>query len=174
MKFKDWYSLDESAELIAQSLLPESEDEDLKNILERGVVKTQHKQTLIKKAEAGKVSLHTSYLVQIPANEILFHLKHNAGLLKKNLEKYADEIEIKLFAAQATIRVQSKQEQQDKAILNQIEALGHDLLALPKVKSGSRSIKADIRDYFLNNSQMFTYDAFDNTWKRLKKEGKIK
>ena len=99
MEFKDWYSLDESAELIAQSLLPESEDEDLKNILERGLVKTQHKQTLINKAKAGKVSLHTSYLVQIPANEILFHLKHNAGLLKKNLEKYADDIGIKLFAA---------------------------------------------------------------------------
>lgn len=99
MEFKDWYSLDESAELIAQSLFPESEDEDLKNILERGVVKTQHKQTLIKKAEAGKVSLHTSYLVPIPANEILFHLKHNAGLIKKNLEKYADDIGITLFAA---------------------------------------------------------------------------
>jgi hypothetical protein len=36
--------------------------------------------------------------VPIPANEILFHLKHNAGLLRKNLEKYADDIEIKLFA----------------------------------------------------------------------------
>jgi len=71
-------------------------------------------------------------------------------------------------------RVQSKQEQQDKAILNQIEVLGHDPLALPKEKSGSRSIKADIRDYFLGNSKIFTYDAFDNAWKRLKAEGKIK
>lgn len=97
MEIKDWYSLDESTELIAQSLFPESEDEDLKNILERGVVKSQHKKTLINKAEAGEVSLHTFYLVPIPANEILFHLNHNAGLLKINLEKYADNIGIKLF-----------------------------------------------------------------------------
>lgn len=71
-------------------------------------------------------------------------------------------------------RVQSKQEQQDKAILSRIELLGYAPLALPKEKSGRRTIKADIRDYFLDNSKIFTYHAFDNTWKRLKDEGKIK
>jgi hypothetical protein len=70
-------------------------------------------------------------------------------------------------------RVQSKQEQQDTAILSRIKLLGHDPLSLPKEKSGKRTIKADIRDYFLGNSQMFTYHAFDNAWKRLKAEGKI-
>jgi hypothetical protein len=70
-------------------------------------------------------------------------------------------------------RVQPIQEQQDTAILSRIKLLGHDPLSLPKEKSGKRSIKADIRDYFLGNSQMFTYDAFDNAWKRLKHEGKI-
>jgi hypothetical protein len=98
MEFKDWYSLDESAELIAQSRFPESQEEDLKNAFERVVARSEHKKTLIKKAQAGELSLHTSYLVQIPANEILFHLKNNAGLLNKNLEKYADDIGIKLFA----------------------------------------------------------------------------
>jgi hypothetical protein len=70
-------------------------------------------------------------------------------------------------------RVQSKQEQQDTAILSRIKLLGHDPLSLPKEKSGKRTIKADIRNYFLGNSQMFTYHAFDNAWKRLKEEGKI-
>jgi hypothetical protein len=70
-------------------------------------------------------------------------------------------------------RVQSKQEQQDTAILSRIKLLGHDPLSLPKEKSGKRTIKADIRYYFLGNSQMFTYHAFDNAWKRLKEEGKI-
>jgi len=71
-------------------------------------------------------------------------------------------------------RVQSKYEQQNKAILNKIEALGYAPLALPKEKSGRRTIKADIRDYFRDYSQMFTNDSFDNAWKRLKAEGKIK
>jgi hypothetical protein len=70
-------------------------------------------------------------------------------------------------------RVQSKQEQQDTAILSRIKLLGYDPLSLPKEKSGKRTIKADIRNYFLGNSQMFTYHAFDNAWKRLKEEGKI-
>jgi hypothetical protein len=70
-------------------------------------------------------------------------------------------------------RIQSKQEQQDKAILEKIVSLGFDPLALPKEKSGNRSIKADIRDYLLSDSQIFTYDAFNNAWKRLKDEGKI-
>ena len=70
-------------------------------------------------------------------------------------------------------RVQSKQEQQDTAILSRIKLLGHDPLSLPKEKSGKRTIKADIRNYFLGNSQMFTYHAFDNAWKRLKEEGNI-
>jgi len=88
----------------------------------------------------------------------------------KTLEVKANSPEV----IKSANRIQSKQEQQDKAILNQIEVLGHDPLALPKEKSGSRSIKADIRDYFLGNSKIFTYDAFDNAWKRLKAEGKIK
>lgn len=89
METKNWYSLDESAELIAQSLFPESEEEDDKNVLGRYVTKSEHKEALIKSAEAGEAILHSSYLVPIPANEILFHLNHNAGLLKANLENYA-------------------------------------------------------------------------------------
>jgi hypothetical protein len=87
----------------------------------------------------------------------------------KTLEVKANSPEV----IKSANRIQSKQEQQDTAILDKIKLLGHDPLSLPKEKSGKRTIKADIRDYFLGNSQIFTYDAFDNAWKRLKHEGKI-
>jgi len=88
----------------------------------------------------------------------------------KTLEVKANSPEV----IKSANRIQSKQEQQDTAILDKIKLLGHDPLSLPKEKSGKRTIKADIRDYFLGNSQIFTYDAFENAWKRLKHEGKIK
>lgn len=66
------------------------------------------------------------------------------------------------------------QVQQDKNVLVAIEALGHKPLALPpQLKPGTRSFKAEVREYCISNHN-FTPDTFDNTWKRLKADSKIK
>lgn len=66
------------------------------------------------------------------------------------------------------------QAQQDKNVLDAIEILGQKPLALPpQTKQGTRTFKADVRDYCISNHN-FTSDTFDNTWKRLKENNKIK
>ena len=66
------------------------------------------------------------------------------------------------------------QAQQDKNVLDAIKILGQKPLALPpQTKQGTRTFKADVRDYCISNYN-FTSDTFDNTWKRLKENNKIK
>lgn len=66
------------------------------------------------------------------------------------------------------------QVQQDKNVLDAIKNLGKKPMALPpQVKSGTRTFKADVREYCIDNLG-FTADSFDNTWKRLKANNKIK
>ena len=66
------------------------------------------------------------------------------------------------------------QVQQDKNVLDAIEVLGQKPLALPpQTKQGTRSFKADVKDYCISNHN-FTSDTFNNTWKRLKENKKIK
>jgi len=66
------------------------------------------------------------------------------------------------------------QVQQDKNVLDAIKILGQKPLALPpQTKRGTRTFKADVKDYCISNHN-FTSDTFDNTWKRLKENNKIK
>jgi hypothetical protein len=68
----------------------------------------------------------------------------------------------------------SIQHQNDQIVLQAIKEFGYDPLALPRqLKSGNRTIKADISDHFTKSGEL-TFDVFENSWRRLKGEGKIK
>jgi hypothetical protein len=68
----------------------------------------------------------------------------------------------------------SIQHQNDQILLQAIKEFGYDHLALPRqLKYGNRTIKADISDHFTKSGEL-TFDVFENSWRRLKGEGKIK
>lgn len=69
--------------------------------------------------------------------------------------------------------VELKYQTQDRLILEQIKALGHDPQALPKQERGKAGVKKEVRDELDNKEPFEARTAFNQSWKRLRKYGDI-
>ena len=74
------------------------------------------------------------------------------------------------------IKRQSVQQEQERVMLEVIRQRGYEPLELPKkiLKTGNKWVRSEIRGLLMQPPHKWTENQFDNTWKRLKKDGAIK
>lgn len=68
---------------------------------------------------------------------------------------------------------EQRQAQQESAILNEIQHIGHNPLQMPKNNGGRKGIKSLVRDNLAKSDLFEASTAFDKAWERLRRAKKI-